>query len=244
MELMFAFYERLERKAPGSASSTRKALSLLPGLPPKPRVADFGCGSGVATLVLAEATGGEVTAVDIHQPFLDRLEARAARAGISDRVRTLQADMADPPLGDGSFDLVWSEGAIYLMGLEAGLNRWRRLLQPEGYLAVTEVAWLTRQPPARAAEFWAAEYPGIATIDEHLATFRRARFEPVSHFVLPAEDWERYYSPLQVELEQFRSSHEGDRDAEAFAADLDREVAMWREYGDSYGYVFFLAQVS
>ena len=129
MALMFSFYEGVLRKGPGSEASTLKALSMLVGLPPNPRIVDFGCGAGDASLVLARVTQGHVTAVDIHQPFLDQLEARAAREGLTDRITTVQADMAVPPFPDGSFDLVWSEGAAYIVGFEQSLNRWRRLLR-------------------------------------------------------------------------------------------------------------------
>ena len=122
MEFMFSFYRRVHRKARGSEASTRQALSRLDGIPPEPRVVEFGCGSGAAALVLAETPRARVTAVDFHQPYFDDLNARAARAGVARRIRTVRADMADPPFPDGSFDLVWSEGAIYLVGFEQGLT--------------------------------------------------------------------------------------------------------------------------
>ena len=241
MELMFSFYERLHRKAPGSERSTRRALSLLGELPPDAEIVDFGCGSGAASLVLAEAGAG-VTAVDIYQPFLDRLEAWAAKAGLAGRVTTVCGDMADPPFSDGSFDVVWSEGAIYLIGFEAGLKRWRRLLRPGGRLAVTEAAWLCENPPTEASAFWEAGYPAITSIEENMKMVRSAGFEPVDRFVLPREDWSDYYEPLRKQLDVFRKEHGQNHDAQAFADDLQREVDVWRECGDSYGYVFCLAR--
>ena len=62
----------------GSEASTRRALSLLGQVPPNPVVIDFGCGSEPARLVLARATGGHVTAVDIHEPFLEDRDAKPA----------------------------------------------------------------------------------------------------------------------------------------------------------------------
>ncbi len=87
MALMFSFFEGVVRKGPGSEASTLKALSMLDGLPPQPRIVDFGCGAGVASLVLARATQGNVTAVEIHQPFLQQLEALAASEGLTERIR-------------------------------------------------------------------------------------------------------------------------------------------------------------
>jgi methylase of polypeptide subunit release factors len=61
----------LPREGPGDDASTECALRLLQHLPPRPRILDIGSGPGAQTLVLARATGGTVTAIDVHQPFLD-----------------------------------------------------------------------------------------------------------------------------------------------------------------------------
>ena len=242
MALMFSFFEGVVRKGPGSRESTLKALSMLDGLPPQPRIVDFGCGSGVASLVLARATQGNVTAVEIHQPFLNQLEAQAATEGLTEKIKTVEADMADPPFPDSSFDLVWSEAAIYNVGFEQGLKRWRRLLRAGGFIAVSEVSWLSEAPPRRALDFWTAEYPAMTSIEENVSTLRSAGFEPVGHFILPPEDWESYYGPLQEQLAIFRSEESGNADAQAFADSLQREIDVWKGHGDSFGYVFYLGK--
>ena len=242
MALMFSFFEGVVRKGPGSEASTLKALSMLDGLPPQPRIVDFGCGAGVASLVLARATQGTVTAVEIHQPFLQQLETLAASEGLTERIRTVEADMADPPFPDGSFDLVWSEGAIYNIGFEQGLKRWRRLLRAGGFIAVTEVSWLCEAPPGEVVEFWTTEYPAMTNIEDNLTKVRAAGFEPIGHFVLPSEDWENYYGPLQEQLAVFRSENSGNAEAQAFADSLQQEIDVWKKFGDSYGYVFYLGR--
>ena len=56
MEALFALHEGLPRQGPGLDSATHAALDRVArALPPRPRVLDLGCGSGAATLVLAEA---------------------------------------------------------------------------------------------------------------------------------------------------------------------------------------------
>ena len=242
MALMFSFFEGVVRKGPGSEASTLKALSMLDGLPPQPRIVDFGCGAGVASLVLARTTQGTITAVEIYQPFLQQLEALAANEGLTERIRTVEADMADPPFPDGSFDLVWSEGAIYNIGFEQGLKRWRRLLRAGGFIAVSEVSWLCEAPPGEVVEFWTTEYSAMTNIEDNLTKVRASGFEPISHFVLPSEDWENYYGPLQEQLAVFRSEKSDNAEAQAFADSLQQEIDMWRKYGSSYGYVFYLGR--
>lgn len=52
-------------------------------------VLDFGCGMGMFGLEMARRVGpqGKVVAVDLQQPMLDVLMARAAREDLADRVR-------------------------------------------------------------------------------------------------------------------------------------------------------------
>ncbi len=243
LEVIFSFYTRLHRKGPGSAATTRRALALLRHLPPQPRIVEFGCGSGASALVLA-AAGADVTAVDIHQAFLDDLQRRAAEDGLSARITTVCADMADPPFAAHSFDLVWSEGAIYLVGFGEGLRRWRPLLKPGGHLAVSHAAWLADSPPRKAVEFWNSEDTGICSVAENVQTLHAAGYQPLDHFVLPQEDWADYYEPVQDALWHYRRTHDGDPIAREFADSMQHEIEVWRECGDSYGYVFYLARVA
>ena len=242
MALVFSFYEGVERKGPGSEESTLKALRLLYGLPTNPRIVEFGCGTGVATIALARSIPCQITAVDIHQPFLDELDRSAVRAGLKDRIATLKADMGNPPFPDESFDAVWSEGAIYNIGFEQGLKRLRRLLRTGGYVAVSEAVWLTENPPQRAKEFWEAEYPAMTSVEENLSKLSSSGFKPIGHFILPATDWENYYLPLQAHLAEFWQSHTDNAAAERLVKSVQREIDIWKEFGTSYGYAFFVGR--
>ena len=63
--IIAAFFAGLDRQGPGDDAQTRRALSFIDGLPPRPRIADIGCGTGRQTAVLASALDGPVTAVDL-----------------------------------------------------------------------------------------------------------------------------------------------------------------------------------
>lgn len=112
-EAFFTLHHRLPRQSPGSDATTRRLLAAAGPLPDRPRVLDLGCGPGRAALLLAAEARAEVTAVDLHQPFLDELREAAGARGPGDRIRTVRADMGDltgPEFPAGSFDLVWAEG--------------------------------------------------------------------------------------------------------------------------------------
>ena len=244
MSLMFSFYEGLQRKGPGSEASTLKALSMLGELPTGPHIVDFGCGAGAASLTLARAIECSITAIDIHSAYLKEVEDLANREGLADRIKTRQADMAAPPIPDGSVDLVWSEGAIYNVGFEQGLKRWRRLLRTGGFIAVTEVTWLSKSPPRKAVNFWNSEYPVISSINDNLARVCSAGFGEVGHFVLPSADWRNYYDPLERHIADFRAKHSANSDALEVLDSLQQEIDLWKECGDSYGYVFYLGRAT
>jgi SAM-dependent methyltransferase len=245
LTLLFELFADLKRKAPGSEASTRYALERLGELPASPAIIDMGCGGGASTLVLAALTGGTITAVDLSERYLDELNRAALAAGLSENIKTICADMATLPLPDASFDVVWSEGSIYLLGFQTGLRRWRRLLRPGGCVAVSEIAWLTSDRPQEAVAFWEKEYPAISSIDQNVEIMHKLGFQAVDHFVLPPEDWSaHFYQPLLERLPQFREEHAGDAAAQAVADAMDHEIHLWETCGGSYGYVFFLARLS
>lgn len=237
----FRLFEGLPRQGPGSDAWTRAALGGLPPLPPAPRVLDLGCGAGRQTLVLAEALQTRVRAVDLHQPFLDQLNESARARGLADLVETRCADMAALDLAPGSVDLLWSEGAIYLLGFEAGLRLWRPLLAPGGLAVVSECSWLSEDPPAAALAFFGAGYPGMGSIARNRARAENAGFELLDSWPLPAAAWwDDYYSPLAERM----TALEGDPALAAAIAETRHEIELFRRCGDSYGYVFYLMRAA
>ncbi len=233
----------LPRQGPGCDESTLEALYLCSGLPEAPDVLDIGCGPGMQTVVLARAVGGHVTALDIHREYLDELNERAEAAGSAARIEILAGDMRKLPLSPESFDLIWSEGAAYVMGFEEALLEWRRLLEPRGFVAVSELVWLRPDPPREAAEFFADEYPAMADVETRLATLRACGYESRGHFTVPDSAWwEHYYTPLEAKLPLLREKYAGDREALGVIDTTQREIEMRRRFGDSYGYEFFVGR--
>ncbi len=239
---IFTMHEGMPRQGPGSNACTKKAFSMLADLPPRPEILDIGCGSGMQTIELARTCGHcRITAVDIHQPYLADLARRAASAGVGDRITTLQASMNDLPFEDASFDVLWAESSIFVVGFEQGLTLWKRLLRPGGYLCLTEAVWFAKSPSPEAAAFWNECYPGITTVSENCTTAERAGYEVVATFPLPASAWwEDYYTPLAERLPDLRTAAAGDPEAEALVGFSEREIEMHRKHGSEYGYEFFV----
>jgi len=243
MELFYEVFHAMPRQGPGMDRCTLQAFNQLkPLLPPKPIVLDMGCGTGASTLALAPRCG-HITAMDLDAVMLKLLADKAADTGLSDRVRTTRASMSEPDFPNGTFDLVWSEGAIYNIGFEAGLKRWRRLLKPGGCMAVTEACWLTPERPAEIARWWHAEYPAIMETRGNLAVIEPCGYRIVDHFTLPTEAWnENYYHHMKRSMDAMLKRHGNSPDARAVHEMFAEEIRMYETYLDHYGYVFFLMQ--
>lgn len=242
MEIFFEVFESLPRQGPGNRACTRRALELCRNLPPAPRLLDLGCGVGAQTLHLASLTDGTITAIDSHAPIIERLQTTIKERQLSDRITAEIGDMNDLPFPPASFDLIWSEGALYNLGLATALPLCRELLRPGGYLAFTDAVWRTDKPPAEAAAAF-ADYATMGTAEDAVAVIEQSGLLLVHHFTLPDEAWwEDFYSPMLVRIDTLRTIYAGDAEALAALDEIAKEPAMHRRHGDSYGYEFFVTR--
>lgn len=243
MDIFFEIHKGLPREGPGDSQSTRQAFALMKGLPANPRTLDIGCGPGRQTLDLAAITGGNIIAVDTHQPFLDHLQSLVEAQMLSERIKPMNASMFELKFPEQSFDILWSEGAIYIIGFEKGLKTWRPLLKPGGYLAVTEISWLKPDPPDDVYRFWMSEYPGMHGIEDNLRILQASGYRKTNHFSLPASSWWiDYYNPIEARLPELREKFHGNAEALGCIDATQKEIDMYRKYSDWYGYVFYVAQ--
>ncbi|MFJ6349749.1 MULTISPECIES: bifunctional class I SAM-dependent methyltransferase/N-acetyltransferase [unclassified Streptomyces] len=236
-DAFFALHHGLPRQGPGSDTTTRHLLSLAGPLPERPRVLDLGCGPGRSALLLAAEAGAEVTAVDLHEPFLAELRRTAAARGLDARIHTLRADMgALEELPDGSFDLVWAESSAWVIGFDRALAEWRRLLAPGGTLVLTECVWTTEEPGDPARAFWEEHYR-LRTVAGNAAAAVGAGFHVLGTYLQPEGDWDAYYGPLAAHADAADLSVPGMAEAVAGAR---AEIALRREQGGDYGYAGFV----
>ena len=241
MDVFFEIHQGLPQEAPGSEDSTRRALSLVSSLPAGPSILDVGCGPGRQTLILARETDGVVTAVDNHQPYLDELQTRASEQGFDERIAAQCCSMEDMGFDDASFDLIWAEGSIYIIGFQKGLTSWRRFLRPQGHMAVTELTWLVDSGPEEATRFFGEAYPAMQNLAGNRQTIQQSGYSLIDTFTLPESAWwDGYYGPMEKRISELREKYSKDP---AIVETLDaeqKEIDLYRRYSDTYGYVFYV----
>lgn len=241
----FELYESIPRQGPGDRESTERALGLLPHLTPDHCILDIGCGSGTQTIDLARATAAQIVAVDNHPPFISQLVKRVANQGLGARIQAQVGNMNDIAFPDGSFDVIWCEGAIVIISgsFAKGISAWRRLLVPGGHMVVSELCWLRDDPPTEVKAFFEAEGADVTDMDARRKDIADNGYRLVGDFLLPAVGWwENYYVHLGTTLERFRAAHSGDDKALEVAARSQYEIDLYRRYPDLFGYAFFVMQ--
>ncbi len=244
IERLIDLHRRQPRQGPGGDAETSLAIDLS-GLQENSElnVADVGCGAGASALILTAKLNATIVAIDLFPAFLSELEGRAADAGVSDRITTCAASMDALPFEDGSLDAIWSEGAVYNIGFEAGVRAWRRFLKPGGVLALSDLTWLTDARPQEIDAHWRGEYPEVDVASAKLRLLEAHGYAPLGYFPLSKHCWlDNYYHPLQDEFDSFLARHGGADAARSIVAAERREIDLYKRFCDFVSYGFYVAR--
>lgn len=134
-------------------------LGDVAGLP----VLDYGCGHGMAAVVLARR-GAQVTAFDLSPGYLSEARRRAAANKVC--IDFLQGDAERLPFADGSFARIWGNAILHHLDVRSAAIELRRVLRPEGIAVLCEpwgenpvLAWARRRLPYQGKERTPEEQP-------------------------------------------------------------------------------------
>jgi len=239
-DIFFEIHKELPRESPGDAESTRKAFFLLMDLSENPYILDIGCGTGPQTIELAKISDCKIFALDLHKSFLIELSKRALEERIRNKVEIINGSTFALNFRKHKFDLIWSEGAIYILGFEKGLEECRYYLKKKGYIVVSELSWLKEHAPEELKQYWREEYPEIKTIEQNISIIKDLKYQFLNYFILPESSWYNYYIPLEERVTLLRKKYQNDPEANKLLNETQKEIDYYRKYSDYYGYVFYL----
>ena len=240
---VFKIFESLPSLGPGDDEHTEKAFSII-AEPPEGggEILDVGCGRGAQTMVLARLCPScRITATDIHQPFLDLVDEKAAAEGFSGRIKTVCASMDDLPFGEESFDMIWAAGCASIIGIENAIRYWKKLLKPGGYIMISDVFWFTQTPSDEAREFFAELHPGMMYEDKGFEIIRNAGLELAGSFRLPSRVWEEtFYGKMRGKLGELEEEYADDEGALMIIGGLKRQTEIFEKYPDEFGNTYLV----
>ena len=243
-QLLVDLHKRAKRQGPGGGAETRKAIDLAMLDPSAPlKIADIGCGTGASTIQLARSLNAKITAIDFLPDFIEVLKGNAENEGLINKINPFVCSMEKLQFDDEEYDVIWSEGAIYNIGFEKGINDWRRFLKPGGLLVVSEITWITSDRPFEIQKYWQAEYPEIDTASSKINILEKSGYSPVAYFVLPEHCWlENYYRPMQSSFAEFLARNSYSEKAQTIVEAENKEIALYEKYKAHYSYGVYVAR--
>jgi len=200
---------------------TKRAYQMLPKIK-NPHILDIGCGSGVPTIELAKLSDGEVIGIDINQSLLDQLNRKIEEDGFSNRVKTIKCSLFEMDFLDESFDIIWAEGSIWIIGFEKGLKEWRRLLKPNGFLVV---------------------HDEVKTVSNKLEKIPRCGYKLINQFSLPEDaHWTKYYQPIENRIKELYKKYKNNSEALKILKKCQNEIDMVKRNPKEHCSAFFILQ--
>src|SRR3954468_21313954 len=149
-----------ERQGAG-APATEEAVTLSPQM----RAVDVGAGTGRLSILLADLVGS-VVVTDPSAGMVQVARKRIAEAGLSDRLRAVQADLTTDRL-DGTYDVVWSSMALHhVQDLQGLLRSVAGLLVDGGRLCIADLD----EDPDGAFHADKVDFDGHHGFDRHRLT--------------------------------------------------------------------------
>ncbi len=200
---------------------TRQAFDMLPELV-EPRILDIGCGSGIPTIELARWTGGEVIGLDIDQAGLDELNRKIEAEGLVDMVRTMNCSMFDMDFPDESFNVIWAEGSIAMIGFINGLKKWRKILKPNGFLVV---------------------HDELGNLSKKIEQISNCGYKLLGHFIFSRDIWwTHYFEPLQRLINDIRKKSSDNTEILSIIDSEQHDIDMFKSNPKRYSSVFLIMQ--
>jgi len=196
---------------------------MLPKLE-EPHILDIGCGSGLPTIELAKLSDGKIIGIDINQSLLDKLNRKIEEEGLSSRVKTAKCSVLEMNFPDESFDIIWAEGVVRIMGFEKSLKEWNRLLKPNGFMVV---------------------HDAINIVSDELERIASWGYKLIDYFSLPEDAWwTEFYKPLEIRIKELYMKYKNNSEALNALKKHQTEIDMIKRNPKEHSSAFYIMQKS
>jgi len=202
---------------------TRKAFQMLPRLD-RPRILDIGCGTGVSAMEIARLSNGEVIGLDIDQELLKVFNRKIEKEKRADRIKAMKCSIFDMTFADESFDIIWAEGSIYVIGFKRGLQEWKRFLKPGGFMVVHDEK---------------------GNIEEKRKQISSCGYKLIGDFILDVDTWRtEYFAPLEKLIYETRRRYAYDPEVLREIDQAQREIDMFKKNPERNNSICFVMKKS
>jgi ubiquinone/menaquinone biosynthesis C-methylase UbiE len=168
---------------------TQKAFNLIQEIK-NPLILDVGCGTGVPTIQLAKISGGKIIGVDNDETSLSLLKKKIQDLGLDGQVQVINDSIFNMEFPEESFDIIWAEGSVFVMGFENSIKTWYPFLKPGGFIVI---------------------HDDSKDEDEKLEIIKNYGYNCISEFELSHQVWwEEYYAPLEELVKKFKNKYPDD----------------------------------
>jgi ubiquinone/menaquinone biosynthesis C-methylase UbiE len=200
---------------------TRKAFQLLPKLK-NPKILDICCGSGLPTIELAKLSDGEIVGVDIDGFQLSKLNRKIMGEGYANRVKAIKCSILKLDFPNESFDIIWAEGVIRILGFEKSLQEWNHFLRHEGYLVI---------------------HDAINMVSDKLEHISHWGYKLINYFLLPENIWwTEMYEPLEIQIKKLRKKYKDSNEALKILKKYQNEINLVKKNPEVHNSAFYIIQ--
>jgi ubiquinone/menaquinone biosynthesis C-methylase UbiE len=241
---IFDIFRGLERPNMSTSSSMMRAANQISEVPTSPEILELGCGCSLPALNLAQYFGGHICCVNSQKEILDELQQESMRQGYEEIIECVNTDIFHLDFGAHKFNIIWSEGAIRLLGIKRGIAEWKKYLCNYGYMALNDISWLKKSQPTELLNFWNREYPVMDYVENNLQIIESNGYNLIDYFVIsPDAWWNEYYTPLDNRIKDIRYQYIENELAQEVFDYIQLEIDMYKKYSSYYGSVFYIMQM-
>jgi SAM-dependent methyltransferase len=221
--------------------TSKEKLLLLAGrldLGPGSRVLDIASGRGGPAILLAEELGCAVHGIEVSPDFHAVAVARAADAGLADRVVFELADASTVALEPEAYDAALCLGASFVYGsLADTVDALAPTVRPGGHVAVGEPFWRRLPLP----DDYEDRGDPWTTLEGTVTIFETSGLPVVSVIASSEDDWDRYETLHWRAVERWLAEHPDDADAVEIRARHQRWRRTYLRHGrDVLGWAIFV----